>query len=178
MTIAVCDMQSEDTEGQVIMWRCLNRVMERNDLLNPNFKGFMADSAQANWNAVRIVYGSGDPSVKMIDRERTCLFHWATSLKQHTERLIKRDMQCQHMKLCRDYKDAKTLEEAENKYLQIKAWWYSSGAASEDSLKELELWLAFWHFRYRQWGGFMETVSLTSIFFEYGFLENVTLQFI
>jgi hypothetical protein len=23
----------------------------------------------------------------------------------------------------------------------------------------LDLWLAFWHFRYRQWGGFMELVS-------------------
>ena len=160
MTIAVCDMQCEDTEGQVIMWRCLNRVMEKNGLPNPNFKGFMADSAQANWNAVRIVYGSGDPSVKMIDRERTCLFHWATSMKQHTERLIKRDLQNQHVKLCRDYKAAKTLDEAESRYLQIKAWWYSSGAASEESLRELELWLAFWHFRYRQWGGFMETVSL------------------
>jgi hypothetical protein len=23
----------------------------------------------------------------------------------------------------------------------------------------LELWLAFWHFRYRQWGGFMQLVK-------------------
>ena len=138
--------------------------MEKNGLPNPNFKGFMADSAQANWNAVRIVYGSGDPSVKMINRERTCLFHWATSMKQHTDRLIKRELQAQHIRLCRDYKDAKNLEEAESRYLQIKAWWYSSGAASEESLRELELWLAFWHFRYRQWGGFMETVSHSTMF--------------
>jgi hypothetical protein len=27
---------------------------------NPNFKGFMAGSAQANWNVVQIVYGCGD----------------------------------------------------------------------------------------------------------------------
>ena len=40
------------------------------------FKGFMADSAQANWNAVRIVYGGGDLTVPMEERERTCLFHW------------------------------------------------------------------------------------------------------
>ena len=31
------------------------------------FKGFMADSAQANWNAVRIVYRGGDPTVPMED---------------------------------------------------------------------------------------------------------------
>src|ERR1700738_3289227 len=36
----------------------------------------------------------------------------------------------------------------------------SSGAATEQALPRLELWLAFWHFRYRQWGGFMELVSL------------------
>jgi len=69
MTIAVCNMQFKDTEGQVIMWRCLNRVMEKNGLPNTNFKGFMADSAQANWNAIRIVYGSEDPSMKMVDQE-------------------------------------------------------------------------------------------------------------
>ena len=75
MTIAVCDMQSEDTEIQVIMWTCLNRMLEKNGVTNPNFKGFMADSAQANWNVVCIVYSSKDPLVKMVDRERTYLFH-------------------------------------------------------------------------------------------------------
>jgi hypothetical protein len=75
MTIAVCDMQSEDTKVQCIMWRELNDLMAKNGVENTNFKGFMADSAQANWNAVRIVYGSGDPKVPMENRERNCLFH-------------------------------------------------------------------------------------------------------
>jgi hypothetical protein len=35
----------------------------------------MADNTQANWNAFRIVYGLGDPYVKMVDKESTCLFH-------------------------------------------------------------------------------------------------------
>ena len=159
MTIAVCDMQTEGTEGQLIFWRCLNKVMDNNGVPNPNFKGFMCDSAQANFNAVRIVYGSGNPSVPMIDRERTCLFHWATSMHKHTENLIAKNFQNQHISLCRQYKDAKTLDEADKMYLELRAWWYSSGAASEDSIRQLEDWLAFWHFRYRQWGGFMETVS-------------------
>ena len=46
------------------------------------------------------------------------------------------------------------------KFLAIRAWWMSSGAATEQALPRLELWLAFWHFHYRQWGGFMELVSL------------------
>ena len=50
--------------------------------------------------------------------------------------------------------------QAETKFLAIRAWWMSSGAATEQGLPRLELWLAFWHFRYRQWGGFMELVSL------------------
>src|SRR5450631_2510022 len=125
-----------------------------------NFKGFMADSAQANWNVVRIIYGSGDASEKMVDRERTCLFHWTQSLEKHTKADIRQDLQYQHRILCQQYKNAKSMAEAETKYLAIRAWWMSSGAATEQGLSRLELWLAFWHFRYRQWGGFMELVSL------------------
>jgi hypothetical protein len=84
MTIAVCDMQFEDTKVQCIMWRELNNLMAKNGVENTNFKGIMADSAQANWNAVRIVYGSSDPKVPMENREHTCLLHWTTSLKRHT----------------------------------------------------------------------------------------------
>ena len=28
----------------------------------------------------------------------------------------------------------------------------------EEALHHLDHWLAFWHFRYRQWGGFMDMV--------------------
>jgi hypothetical protein len=70
MTIAVCDMQSEDTKVQCIMWRELNDLMAKNGIENTNFKGFMADNAQANWNADRIVYGSGDPKVPMAGLSR------------------------------------------------------------------------------------------------------------
>jgi hypothetical protein len=76
MTIASCDMQSEDSEAQIVFWKNLNVVMERNGVVNPNFKGFMADSAQANWNAVRIIYDNGKKDDRMDDRERTCQFHW------------------------------------------------------------------------------------------------------
>jgi hypothetical protein len=158
MTIAVCDMQSEDTAAQCIMWRSLNEVMAANGVANVNFKGFMADSAQANWNAVRTIYGTGDPKQPMENRERTCLLHWTTSLNRHTQKFIKPDMQFQHNVLCKQYKNSKCMEEAETRYLAIRAWWLSSGAASEDAIRELDLWLAFWHFRYRQWGGFMQMV--------------------
>ena len=160
MTIAVCDMQSEDVAAQSVVWKNLNAIMAQHGVNKVNFKGFMADSAQANWNVVRIIYGSGDASEKMVDRERTCLFHWTQSLEKHTKADIRQDLQSQHRRLCQQYKNAKSMEEAETKYLAIRAWWMSSGAATEQALPRLELWLAFWHFRYRQWGGFMELVSL------------------
>jgi hypothetical protein len=49
----------------------------------PNFKGFMVDSAQANYNAIKIVYGYGDVFVKMVDKECTCLFHWIQLFNRH-----------------------------------------------------------------------------------------------
>ena len=52
------------------------------------------------------------------------------------------------------------MEEAETRYLAIKAWWSSSNCTSEDGLKHLQHWLAFWHFRYLQWGGFIELVHI------------------
>jgi hypothetical protein len=45
-------MQFEDMEVQCIMWQNLNKVMANSGVPNPNFKGFMADNAQANWNVV------------------------------------------------------------------------------------------------------------------------------
>jgi hypothetical protein len=49
--------------------------MAKNGVHNTNFKGFKVDNAQANWNVVWIVNGSGDVSDLMIDKERTYYFH-------------------------------------------------------------------------------------------------------
>jgi hypothetical protein len=77
---------------------------------------------------------------------------------KHTEKLIAKSFRNQHITLCKEYKDAKSMADADLMYQELRTWWYSSGAATEDAIRELEEWLAFWHFRYRQWGGFMETV--------------------
>jgi hypothetical protein len=171
MTISCCDFQSEDKDAQVLFWQNLNHVMARHGIPHPTFIGFMADSAQANWNAVRIVYGSGDPKIPMEGRERTCFFHWKQSLEKHTKSYIKHELQDQHRHLCLQYRNASSMAEAETRYLAIKAWWASSNCTSEDGLKHLQLWLAFWHFRYLQWGGFMELVHPlhASLFFFPGF---------
>jgi hypothetical protein len=113
--------------------------MAKNGFENTNFKDFMANSAHANWNAVRIVYGSGDPKVPMENHERTCLLLWTTSLKRHTQKFIKSDMQDQHNRICNQNKDSKTMDEVESRYLAIRTWWLSSGAASKDAIRDLNL---------------------------------------
>src|SRR5665811_2292182 len=98
----------------------------------------------------------------MVDQERTCLFHWAQSLDKHTKADIRADLQDQHRLLCKQYKNATSQDEAETRYRAIRAWWLSSGATTTQGQNRLELWLAFWHFRYRQWGGFMQLVQHTA----------------
>ncbi len=56
-----------------------------NEMMLKHFKGFVVDSAEAKWNAVKIIYGLGDPFVKMVDKECTCLFHLIQSLVKHTK---------------------------------------------------------------------------------------------
>ena len=70
--------------------------MTKNGVLTVNFKGFMADNAQANWNAVKMIYGEGDPSLSMVGHERTCLFHWSQNLDKVTQKHIKVSLQFQH----------------------------------------------------------------------------------
>jgi hypothetical protein len=71
-----------------------------------NFKGFMVDSTQVSWNIIIIVYGFGNPSIRMVDEECTYLFHWSHSLNKHTKQLIIPKLQDAHKVLCHEYKNA------------------------------------------------------------------------
>ncbi len=57
------------------MWTKFDETMVKHTSPKPNFKGFMVDNVQANWNAFKIIYGFGDTSVRMVNKEHTCLFH-------------------------------------------------------------------------------------------------------
>ena len=159
LTITCCDVQSEDARAQTIFWENLNVVMLENGIPNVNFKGFMVDSAHANWIAVRKNYGDGDPSIPLEGHERTCLFHWSAKLDKITQKHILPSLQHEHKQLSKDYNDAKSLEDADIKYHVIQAWWLSLGATTEEGMHNLSKWLEFWHHRYRQWGGHMLIVD-------------------
>jgi len=42
--------------------------MFKHEFPTPNFKRFMDDNMQVNWNVVIIVYGFGDSIVMMVDK--------------------------------------------------------------------------------------------------------------
>jgi hypothetical protein len=111
----------------------------------------MVDSTQANWNAIKIVYDFGDPSINMVDKERTCLFHWGHSLDKHIKQLIKLELQDEHTALCHQYKNVKSLGDPNSHYAFIRSWWLSSGDVSKVGVHELNNWLSFWHFCVKQW---------------------------
>jgi hypothetical protein len=148
MTIAVCDMQLEMADAQERVWLSSLAVMEKHGMSNVNFKGFMCDSAQANFNVVRVVFGSGVPTIPMENRERTCLFHWKMALERHTKQLIRSDLQVEHIRLCQEYMKSPRIDDADAPMASIKAWWFSPGTVTEVGLKELNSWIDFWHFRY------------------------------
>ena len=127
---------------------------------NVNFKGFMAYSAQENFNAIRKIFGSGNKSIPMEGKERTCQFHWSMALNRHTKQLIKPELQEKHIELCHEYRRCTCKADADLVLAALKAWWFSFGACSENSLKELTCWIDFWHFRYEQWGSHISEVWL------------------
>jgi hypothetical protein len=100
--------------------------------------------------------------LKTITRTRTLKgggFGLTTILDNVTLMYIKPSLQFQHKKICKDYKYAKTMDDAETEFVVIRSWWLLSGAISKEDILGLLEWLEFWHFHYRQWGGHMLLVS-------------------
>jgi hypothetical protein len=93
--------------------------MLKHGYVEPSFKGSMVDSAQANWNVVKINYGSKDVVVKMVDKEGTCLFHWIQSLNRHNKQLITPKLKDQQNALCFKLKKFKSLKEVDIQYVII-----------------------------------------------------------
>jgi hypothetical protein len=101
----------------------------------------------------------------MVDKEHTCLFHWAQSFDKHTKQLIRPKLQDEHKAFCHQYKNATFLGDVDSHYALICCWWLSFGAIYEASVHELSNWFSFWHFRVKQWGGFMVDVDISFVNF-------------
>lgn len=150
-------MKEEDTQSQILFWTSLNNVMEQSGHGKADFRGFMADEAQANWRAVRIVFNGG-PSNEMVGRERSCLFHWEQSLHIHTTKFIQKEHQPEHKAICEKWRKASTKEEAVAQSRYIRQWW-KTGKVRDSDLPALDSWMSWWNVRIAHWGEFMVAVS-------------------
>jgi hypothetical protein len=97
----------------------------------------------------------------MVDKECTCLFYWTQLFDRHTKQLIKLELQDRHIGPCHQYKNAKSLVEANGLYVIIYCRWLSFGATFKVGVHELVNWLNFWHFPIKQWGSFMVHVNIS-----------------
>jgi hypothetical protein len=129
------------------------------------FKGFMADIVQVNWNFFRIIYGTKDPMVKLVDKKWTCLFLWIQSFDKHIKQLIAIEFHDQHKTLCYKYKKAMSLEEVDIQYATIWSWCYLLGIVNEGTIHGFNNWVSFWHFCVRLWGGFMLDVNSSRVLY-------------
>ena len=148
--IAVCEMKEEDTTAQILFWEMMNEVMLNNGHPLADFRGFMADEANANWIAVRTVYFGGAKN-KSPSKERSCLFHWAQSMVRHTSKCIRPAFQEEHKILCRKWLDAPSEHGAEVCKEEIRNFWHA-GAAVDHEIPSLETWLSWWDVRVPHWG--------------------------
>ena len=102
MTIVVCDMQSEKENAQEHIWLLMLTVLEKHGINSANFTGFVSDKAQTNFNIMRVIFGSGNPTILMANKERTCIFHQKMTLERLTKQLIRPDLQMEYIRLSQE----------------------------------------------------------------------------
>ena len=53
------------------MWILMLALLRCHGIENVNFKGFMVDNVQANFNAIQKIFGFGNKSIPIDQKERT-----------------------------------------------------------------------------------------------------------
>ena len=116
---------------------------------NINFKGFMADNAQVNWNVVKNIYGHGDlisgnggwrvhmsiPHVCQLGQGDTKVYQ--TILANSTQTNLQ------------GLQGHEKMDDVETKYYVICSLWLSLGVATKEGIFRVSKWLGFWHYHYR-----------------------------
>jgi hypothetical protein len=109
LTLAVMDVEAEDTANLTRFWQILNEMLQevstRNDyVFNP--KGFVADENAANWRSIAAVFG--EEKVKSVV---SCEFHYKQSVQRHARQL--RESSEEFVKLSNDLLEAVTMSDFE-----------------------------------------------------------------
>ena len=162
LTIATCEFRVEDRCAQIEFWKMLNTVVQQSGFPIPEFRGFMADEANANWIAVRTVYFGGAKKTQP-DKERSCTFHWEQSMVRHTQKCIRPSSQEEHKCLCRKWRNAMSENASEICKNEIRKFW-RAGHANAGEIPALETWLAWWDNRAFHWGNWFVSQDNNGIF--------------
>ena len=144
-------------DSQCLFWECMNETLINHGCEKADFYGFMADEAQANWNAVRHVF-NGDKGNLMEGRERSCLFHWKQSMHQHTTKYIVAPSQASHISMCEKWRQAPSKEAAAAEARLIRQWW-RLGNCMDKNIPYMDSWLSWWEVRIAHWGSLMTSIE-------------------
>ena len=155
-TIFTCELMAEDASSMEVAWRLMLQVAEENDLKDVTIHGFMADNAQAGWNAVRNVFSNGFADAT---KERSDAFHYSLLLRKHTLECVVDGKHAEHYRLWDLLRDAPSYRIAYKISGEISDWW-REGNAFRGKIKILEAWKAWWVVRWRQWGSLLRVVSV------------------
>jgi hypothetical protein len=159
-TIFICELVSEDAHSLQTAWKVMRKICEKNDLGDVQFCGFIADNAQAGWNAIRNEFWGGKVN---FEKERSDAFHWSQSVELMTRRGILVAQRNEHKRLLDELKDAQNVVMAFRTFEKVKDWW-NAGNALPGKTRELTSWLSWWVVRYSQWGNFLRVVSPSVLF--------------
>ena len=159
LTIAVCEMKLVNKENQIKFWKIFNEVVGCARLPKPKFRGFMADAAQANYNAVCHVYGvtdglNGIPDelvrVTTIGTNKpdtimsTCYFHFVQSICDHTNKWILEKFWTHHIEMCKHWANAPANDEFWRIAQELEDWWTTSSVVEESNIQHMLAWKSWW----------------------------------
>ncbi|CAM6096701.1 unnamed protein product [Calypogeia fissa] len=147
-TIFTCELKAQDPLSQETPWRLMVNIAIRNGVPKVTIKGFMADNAEAGWEAVRNVFFNGkrDPNRDLFHFKQSFVWHAKegipTGKREEHETMWDRMMNAPNMVLAYQIKD------------EITHWW-KAGNCIEGKLMMLLCWIAWWAIRWRQWANWM-----------------------
>ncbi|CAM6085929.1 unnamed protein product [Calypogeia fissa] len=150
-TIFTCELVSQDITSLQTAWKVMRRICKDHGLLNVKFTGFMADNADAGWNAIWNEFWNGNVCPR---RERSDSFHWAQSVERVTKKYIQPTSRAEHKRLLDSLRDAGNFIVAFRIFDRLKDWWENENAIKGKALN-LITWLAWWIVRFAQWGNFI-----------------------
>ncbi|CAM6084792.1 unnamed protein product [Calypogeia fissa] len=150
-TIFTCELKAQDAESQETAWRLMVDIAKRHGVREVTIKGFMADNAEAGWQAVRRVFFNGKPKPT---RERSDLFHFKQSFVRHAKEGVPFNKREEHERMWERMKNAPNMVLAYRIKDEITDWWMA-GNCVEGKLMMLMCWIAWWVIRWRQWANWL-----------------------